>query len=287
MNKLSLITIVTPSFNQSKFLEASIQSVLCQDYPHIEYIIVDGGSTDNSIDTIRKYENQVTNWVSEPDTGQSNAINKGFLKASGNILAWLNSDDLLTPSAARVATYYLTKYPHIGVVYGDRLHIDSKGNVVGINQAPAYKKNMFKRNFTLPQETVFFRKEIFERVGGLDESLHFSMDFDLWCKMSKVTHMFHIPAVMGYFREHDTAKSVVVHQSKRSDSLRYRREHEEVYSKHFGGFLPSPVKMKWYRLFRRLHLLIEQRSNAYRQEVLNIRSVISQQYQDALRTPTK
>jgi glycosyltransferase involved in cell wall biosynthesis len=269
-----LITIVTPSFNQAQFLEKTIQSVLDQDYPRIEYLVVDGGSTDGSVNIIKKHDKQVANWVSEPDTGQSHAINKGVFKSTGDILAWLNSDDLLAPSAARIAAFYLMKYPDVGVVYGDRLHIDAKGNVTGINQCPSYKQAMFKKNFTLPQETVFFRKEVFEKVGGLDESLHFAMDVDLWCKMSKVTHMRHIPMFMGYFREHQTAKSIAVHRSEEGNSAKYLEEHARVYKSHFGVPLPSPAKMKWYRLLRRLDLLIEQRSDEHRQEVLNIKSVI-------------
>ena len=275
MSESLLISIVTPSFNQGSFLEKTILSVLGQDYPNIEFIVIDGGSTDGSDDIIKKHEKQIAHWISEPDTGQSNAINKGFAKASGEILAWLNSDDLLMPSAIKIAANYFMEYPDIGVVYGDRLHIDFKGNVIGMNQGPSYKQNMFKRNFTLPQETVFFRKEIFQKIGGLDESLHFAMDFDLWCKMSEVTNMRHIPFFMGCFREHESAKSIAVHHSKENNAIKYLKEHEDVYKRHFSGSLPTPVKMRWYRLLRRLNLLIEKRSDVYRQEVLDIRSVIS------------
>lgn len=278
MNKNPIVTIVTPSFNQARFLEKTIQSVLGQDYPQIEYIIIDGGSTDGSVDIIKKYETHLKYWVSEPDAGQSNAINKGFAKAAGRIFAWLNSDDLLAPSAVKVAAYYLMNYPDIGLVYGDRLHIDAKGNVIGLNQGPSFKQNMFKRNVTLPQETVFFKKEVFEKAGGLDESLHFAMDFDLWYKMNKITNIRHLPFFMGFFREHESAKSVTVHRTIESDSLRYRNEHEEVYKKKFGSPLPSPLKMKWYRLLRRVNFLIEQRSQSYRKEVFNIRAIISKQF---------
>jgi len=270
------VTIVTPSLNQARFLEATIDSVLNQDYQEIEYIVVDGGSKDGSVGIIGKYEKQMAYWVSEADTGQANAINKGFRKATGEIFAWLNSDDMLAPSAAKIAAYYLMKYPEVGVVYGDRLHIDAQGNVIGINQCPSYDQGMFKRNFTLPQETVFFRKELFEEVGGLDESLHFAMDFELWCKTSKVTHMRHIPMFMGYFREHEDAKSVAVHRAGKDDSTRFLEEHAKVYHRHFGKSLPSPAKMKWYRLIRRITLLLEQGSDGYRREVAFIRSLISE-----------
>jgi len=278
MTKLPLITIVTPSFNQGHFLEATIQSVLRQDYPHIEYIIIDGGSTDGSVAIIKKYEKHVAYWISEPDSGQSNAINKGFAKATGEILAWLNSDDVLMPSAVGIAAHYLTRHSANGVVYGDRLHIDAKGNIIGINQCPSHNTSMFKRKYTLPQETVFFRKEVFEKVGGLDESLHFAMDFDLWCKMSKVTKMMHIPFFLGCFREHETAKSVAVHNLNGQVTGRYLQEHQAVYRKHFSSSLPSPIMMKWYRLLRHLNLIREQRSKTYRDEIRIVNSLISKTF---------
>jgi glycosyltransferase involved in cell wall biosynthesis len=276
MTKSPLVTIVTPSFNQAQFLEKTIRSVIRQDYPHIEYIVIDGGSTDGSVDIIKKYEKHIAYWVSEPDNGQSNAINKGFAKARGSILAWLNSDDLLAPSAVRIAAHYLSLNPDIGLVYGNRLHIDRKGNVVGINRCPTHDQNMFKKNFTIPQETAFFRREIFEAVGRLDESLHFAMDFDLWCRVAKVTRMHHAPAFMGYFREHAAAKSVAFHDILDSVSDKYQEEHARVFRNHFNHDLPSPLMMKWYRLLRQLKILLEQKSTSRRQEMQMLRQLISE-----------
>jgi len=274
INKLPLITIVTPSFNQSKFLEQTIQSVLHQDYLHIEYIVIDGGSTDGSVDIIRKYEKHISFWISEPDEGQSSAINKGFSDAKGSICAWINSDDILAPSAVRIAVHYLTHETEIGLVYGDRLHIDKKGNVVGIKRLPSHDPQMFKQNFIIPQETSFFRREVFEKVGGIDESLNFSMDFDLWCKMNQVTKMYHIPAFMGCFREHETAKSITFHDYQNTAYKEYREEHEKVYYKHFKKRLPSPIEMKYYRLKRQLSVLFLQRSKRYQEEIGHIRKII-------------
>lgn len=271
---MEVVNIITPSFNQAQFLEETIQSVIHQDYPHIEYIIIDGGSTDGSVDIIRRYEKYVAYWVSEPDKGQSNAINKGFAHAKGSIFAWLNSDDLLAPSAVRIAVHYLTREPEIGLVYGDRLHIDTKGNVVGINRCPPHDINMFRKNFTLPQETVFFRREVFEKVGGIDENLKFSMDFDLWCKMNQVTKMCHIPAFMGCFREHEAAKSITFHDSQNAAYKEYREEHAKVYYKHFKKRLPSPTQMKYHRIKRQLSVLFQQRSKRYQEEIGHIRKII-------------
>lgn len=269
-----LVSIITPSYNQAEFLEDTIKSIIKQDYANIEHIIIDGSSADGSVDIIQKYKKHLAYWVSEPDKGQSNAINKGFSHAKGTIYAWLNSDDLLSPSAVRIAVHYLTREPEIGLVYGDRLHIDSKGNVVGINRCPSHDTNMFRRNFTLPQETVFFRREFIEKVGGVDESLKFSMDFDLWCKMNQVTKMYHIPAFIGCFREHGSAKSITFHDSQNTAYEEYREEHAKVYYKYFKKRLPSPIQMKFYRLERHLSILFQQRSKRYQEEAERIKKII-------------
>jgi len=276
MLELPVVSIITPSYKQAKFLEETIRSVIYQDYPHLKYIVIDGGSNDGSAEIIHRYEKHLAYWISEPDTGQSDAINKGFAQAKGSIYAWLNSDDLLAPSAVRIAVHYLTQNPGIGLVYGDRLHIDHKGNVVGINKCPSHDINMFRRNFTLPQETVFFRREVFEKVGGINESLKFSMDFDLWCKMGQVTKMYHIPAFTGYFREHEAAKSITFHDSQNIAYEEYRKEHAKVYYRHFKKRLPSPILMKYYRLKRQLSVLFQQRSKRYQEEVEQIRQIIAE-----------
>jgi glycosyltransferase involved in cell wall biosynthesis len=275
MTTLPLITIVTPSFNQAQFLEETIQSVLRQDYPHIEYIIIDGGSTDGSIDIIKKYEKHIAYWVSESDTGQSNAINKGFAKATGEIFAWLNSDDLLLPSAARLAAYFLSQDTGIGLVYGDRLEIDIKGNVIGLLKCPAHDSSMFKKNFTLPQETAFFRGEIFKKVGGVDEQLHFAMDFDLWCKITAISRMKHLPALLGCFRRHESSKSVQFHDFSNDVSYRFMQEHERVFKRHFGSRPPSGPRMNIYRLYRKAKLMLDTFSKSRNELSKMIRHLMS------------
>lgn len=128
---LPLVSIITPSFNQAEFLEATIQSVLGQDYPRIEYSIVDGGSTDGSVDVIKAYEQRLAWWVSEKDQGQTDAINKGFARAKGEILAWINSDDTYNPGAVGSAVKYLMEHPEIALVYSDCNYINEKGEVIG------------------------------------------------------------------------------------------------------------------------------------------------------------
>jgi glycosyltransferase involved in cell wall biosynthesis len=264
---LPLVSIITPSFNQAKFLEATILSVLRQDYPHIEYIVMDGGSTDGSVDLIRRYEDQLSSWISERDGGQSNAINRGFARSSGTIFAWVNSDDLLAPSAVRIAVDALER-TKVGVVYGDRIHIDARGNVIGINRQPSYYASMFKRNFTLPQETVFFRRSVFDQVGGLDETLKFALDFDLWVRMSRVTAMHHVPAFLGSFREHGASKSV--------NAEIYLPEHARVYRQHFGRPLPGAMTMRVNRVIHKSRLFADRMSSAFRGEEDHVRQLMAQ-----------
>ena len=131
MPDFPLVSILTPSFNQAPYLEETIQSVLLQDHPRLEYIIVDGGSTDGSIEVIKKYEHKLAWWVSEKDKGQTDAINKGFARASGEILAWINSDDTYEPGAVSAAVKYLQEHPNVGMVYGDCNFINEAGRVIG------------------------------------------------------------------------------------------------------------------------------------------------------------
>jgi len=136
MSEQPLVSIVTPSFNQVKYLEETIRSVLEQDYPKIEYIVIDGGSTDGSVEVIRKYADRLAYWVSEADRGQTDAINKGFATAHGSILAWLNSDDTYKPGAVSEAVAYLQNHPNIGMVYGDLDFIDEQSKIIGNSPPP-------------------------------------------------------------------------------------------------------------------------------------------------------
>lgn len=252
---LPTVTIVTPSYNQAPFLEATIRSVLAQDYPNIEYIIMDGGSTDGSREIIRRYAHRLDGWVSEPDGGQSDAVNKGFARASGEIFYWLNSDDLVMPSAVRIAVACLLSNPHIGMVFGDRLIIDAKDNVLGVSEHPSFRKAEMKYNLTLPQETAFFRRRCFEEAGGLDERLRYCMDYDLWVRMSRRIPVLHIPFILGAYRAHEKAKS--------SNPRAMRTEITEVTQRHFGGPRCRRIK-KLFQSSYALRLALERRSRQRR-----------------------
>jgi glycosyltransferase involved in cell wall biosynthesis len=165
---LPLVSIITPSFNQGQFLEASIRSVLEQDYPNMEYIVVDGGSKDNSVEIIKKYQEHITWWVSEKDRGHADALNKGFSRATGEILAWLNSDDIYFPNTVSEAIAVLQSRPEVGMVYGDADLIDDSGETVGqFGSKQTSYRQMLQGSVHIPQATTFFRANVWHRVGPL------------------------------------------------------------------------------------------------------------------------
>jgi len=205
-----LVTIVTPSYNQADYLEETIQSVLNQDYSNIEYFIIDGGSTDNSISIIKKYADKLGWWVSEADQGQTDAINKGFAHANGEILAWINSDDTYISGAVLEAVDYLQSHPDVGMVYGDANLIDEDGNIIG--QFPArqtgYKR--LRRGYVhIPQQAAFFRVDLWRKVGPLDTTFYFAMDYDLWVRLAKLAPLVYYPRLWANFRLHQSGKSVI------------------------------------------------------------------------------
>ena len=205
-----LVTVVTPSYNQVSYLEETIRSVLHQDYPHIEYIIIDGGSTDGSLETIQKYASQLAGWVSEPDQGQTDAINKGFARAGGEILAWLNSDDTYLQGAVADAVQALKAMPQVGMVYGDADLVDGDGRVIGRFPARQLSYRQLQRGSVhIPQQAAFFRRDLWEQVGPLDPTFFFAMDYDLWVRLAKVSELVFIPRRWANFRLHSHGKSVI------------------------------------------------------------------------------
>lgn len=183
---LPKISIVTPSYNQGQFLEETIQSVLEQNYPNLEYIIIDGGSSDNSVDVIKKYESHLTYWVSEKDNGQTHAINKGLRRATGEILTWLNSDDLLLPCAVSMVADFFERYPDAGFVYGDCHVINENGTLFYVSKAVPFERNLlFYGRCLISQPASFFRRNVLDRIGYLDESFDFAMDIELWIRAAQ------------------------------------------------------------------------------------------------------
>ena len=206
---LPKVSIITPSYNQALFLERTIRSVLAQDYPNIEYIIIDGGSSDGSREIIEKYADRLAYWQSQKDKGQTDAINQGFARASGEILVWLNSDDVLYPGAVGAAVSYLQKHPEIGMVYGDCDWINADDSVIGRFPAAQTDLKKLRRGYVhIPQQASFFRAALWRKVGPLDDSFYFAMDYDLWTRLASHQPLLYVQEVWAGFRLHEGAKSI-------------------------------------------------------------------------------
>ncbi len=202
------VSIITPSYNQANYLERTIQSVLGQKYPNLDYAIVDGGSSDGSVEMIEKYAGQLSWWVSERDSGQAEAINKGLQRARGEIVAWLNSDDLYLPGAIHQAVRALQANPELGFVFGDAITIDPEGRPINALVFGDWGLQELLRFRIICQPAVFMRREVLEKAGGLDLNLHYMLDHHLWLRLARLAPIQHIPDFLAAARQHPGAKNV-------------------------------------------------------------------------------
>ena len=204
-----LVSIITPSYNQGAFLEETIHSVLSQDYQNIEYWVIDGGSQDKSVEIIKKYTHRLAGWISEPDQGQGDAINKGFLRATGEIIAWINSDDLYRPGAIACAVEALQAHPDVGLVYSDVYSIDERGEIFNHMHYNQWQLVDLMAFNILGQPSVFFRRSLLEKAGLLDPSYQYLLDHHLWLRMALETQLLYVPGgVWASARMHAGAKNV-------------------------------------------------------------------------------
>jgi glycosyltransferase involved in cell wall biosynthesis len=258
------LTIVTPSFNQGEFLEETIKSVLDQEYENLEYIVVDGGSTDRSVSIIKKYSHRLAHWVSEPDEGQYHAINKGFARATGEIMAWLNSDDKYLPWTLSVVADIFSAFPEVEWLTSVHpLQWNSHGQAVAVDFTGALSRHSFLQGNNFPvegsigrrwiqQESTFWRRSLWERAGGrLDQSLAMAADFELWARFYDHADLFGAQALLGGFRSHGVQRSVL-HRD------RYMAEAEQVLrakGRWPTGWLESVVREITWKIFRQ-HSLV-------------------------------
>ena len=217
------ISIVTCSYQQGRYLDATLRSVLDQQYPDLEYIVIDGGSKDESVPTIRAHEGELAYWVSESDKGQTDALIKGFNRASGDIQGWLCSDDLLLPGALAQVAQFFDQHPQIDAVYGDALWIDAAGAYIRPKREMGFSRFvfLFDHNY-IAQPSMFWRRSLYERVRGLDPRYNLAMDADLWERFSRHTRIAHLPAYLSCMRYYPEQKTRAMRPQGRVEDARIR-----------------------------------------------------------------
>lgn len=204
-----LVTVVTPSFNQGNYIRETIESVLSQDYPNIEHWVVDGGSTDSTLSILREYEGDPRfHWMSERDRGQADAVNKGWRLARGEILGWLNSDDTYLPGAISFQVAQIMRDPAIGLAYGNAPYITATGEPAGCYHARPFDRERFLHLSAIPQPTVFMRRSLFERFGGMDTELHYALDYELYVRYSWETTFAYTGREIATYRLHAESKTI-------------------------------------------------------------------------------
>lgn len=228
MRKLKpyLVSVVTPSFNQGRFIEETLLSVKKQDYPNIEHIVVDGGSTDETLDILKRYEGTYNlRWISEPDEGHADAVNKGFRMARGEIIGWLNSDDVYfdrgTISAVVEA---FEKHPEADIIYGDCAYIWEDGTILRVQCVPNFRYSRLLRGCFLEQPAVFFRRHVVEN-HLLDKRLKVAIDYEYWLRIGKIYRFHRIPRILAADRNHQGRISIAARYKLKKESTALRRQY--------------------------------------------------------------
>lgn len=220
-----LVSIVTPAYQAGRFIEQTIQSVLAQDYPNIEYIVMDGGSNDGTLEILERYRDRLT-YVSAPDRGAPDAINRGFARSGGEIFAWLNADDLFLPGAIRTIVRHLAASPQVDVVYGEGNWIDEEGQTMGrYPTVSPYRPESFRQECGICQPAAFLRRGAFLAVGMLEPDLHLTFDYDLWIRLSRNHRFEAIPEVLAASRMHRDNKTLGSRETVFDENIAILRRH--------------------------------------------------------------
>ncbi|MEM3433524.1 MAG: glycosyltransferase family 2 protein [Candidatus Methanomethyliaceae archaeon] len=234
----ALVSIITPSLNQGRFIRETLLSVKSQDYPYIEHIVIDGGSTDDTLMILKRYEGTYNlRWISEPDEGHSDALNKGFRMAQGEIIGWLNSDDVyFDRGTVRAVVEAFQKHPDADIVYGDCAYIWEDGTVLRIQCVPGFRYNRLLRGCFLAQPAVFFRRHVVEK-HQLDKRLKVAIDYEYWLRIGREYHFYHVPRILAADRNHRGRISIASREKLLTTATELRKQ-----------YLPNPTwkhRLEW------------------------------------------
>ena len=205
--RLPKISIITPSYNQAAFIRWTVRSVFLQRYPNLEYIMMDGGSTDGTREVLEPYADHFAHYVSERDKGQADAIHRGFARSTGEIMSYLNSDDMLAPGSLQFVARYFAEHPDVDAIYSHRVTVDEANRVLWYWILPRHSDWYMTRWDLIPQETCFWRRSLFEKCGNIDPNFRFAMDYDLFVRFMQNGKMVRLNRFLGVFRKHDEAKT--------------------------------------------------------------------------------
>ena len=246
------ISVITPSFNQAEYLERTLRSVLDQGYSNLEYIVIDGGSTDGSVEIIRRYADRLAYWVSEPDKGQADALNKGLRLATGEWIAWQNSDDIYFPGAFHDLAMAASLHPEAGLIIGDMMLIDAQDRPLrDIRYVKPTTSALIAEGMVLANQASFWRRTVQERVGLLNEAFHCSFDYEWFLRLTEHTHAVHVKRIWGALRLHGETKTSLL-------TSRFQEENQRILA---GREMPG-WKKRLYQ-FRRLVLMLGQGQIGY------------------------
>lgn len=223
------ISVVVPCFNHADFIEQTLCSVLDQKYPNLELLVIDGGSTDGSVELIKKHKHHISYWVSEPDRGQTHALVKGFSKATGDIQCWLNSDDMHGKNTLFEVAAYFQAHPDVDAVYGDTIWIARDGGVIGVQREIPFNRFiwLYTRNY-VPGMSMFWRRELYERAGGLNPEFNLSMDADLWIRFADAGKIKHVRRIWSRMRYYPEQKNLRLREKSDAEDLKIRRRYWEA-----------------------------------------------------------
>ena len=271
-----LVSIVTPSFNQGRFIEETILSVKNQSYPNIEHIVVDGGSTDNTVEILKMYESSYNlRWISEPDKGQADAVNKGFALSQGEIIGWLNSDDVyFDRDVIRIVVQEFQRHPEADIIYGDIVFISEDGLILKVQCVPSFSYSRLLRGCFIEQPAVFLRRNVIEKYQ-LDTGLRYAMDYEYWLRIGKEYHFHHLPRILAADRNYSGRKMIAQWDELIKESDKVRRKYGQTYGLEYfiGRYVDKlvsgvPRRLKGLILLLAFYGKQDYAFNAYRDSLL-------------------